>query len=72
MLLHQGHAADTLRFLREAGCVAHALPLFDPRVSPRNLAIVAHKRGSAAAAATGTAPQPTGADDDARCEPCIE
>ena len=35
---------DQLLFLREAGLEARLVPLFDPRISPRNMALVAAKR----------------------------
>ena len=35
---------DQLLFLLEAGLAARLVPLFDPRISPRNMALVAAKR----------------------------
>ena len=53
--------------LQEAGFDAQLIPLFDPLVSPRNMALVAVKRGGGRAdARSGTI-----STGGALCEPCV-
>ena len=55
--------------LQEAGFDAQLIPLFDPLVSPRNMALVAVRRGGGRAdARCGSNTISTGG---AQCEPCV-
>ena len=70
LILHGTHTSCIQSdCLQEAGFDAQLIPLFDPRVSPRNMALVAVKREGGRA--DGDARYRTNSTEGGLCEPCV-
>ena len=56
---------------QEAGYDAQLLPLFDPRISPRNMALIAVRREGTRGAPRADVPYRTNSSGSLLCEPCV-